>query len=418
MNLGFEHIKEKIFNNRKVAENYFFMTFLQGSGLIIGFFLYPYLIRVLGKSAYGTYVLILSNIQFFSIFISFGFDFPALKKISFSPDDNQIKSQTVSEVFTAKICLFVLCAIVLVALIFIIPFVRANAIFYIIIFLTLLVDILFPNWYFQGVQKMKFVTYVNLTLRLLTIPLIVIFIKSPADLLKYTLIISLFPVAGGVFTFFYLQIKEKIQIRLVRLASLKPVFADAMPFFWTSAFGTFKKESVKFIIGTFFSMEDVALYDLADRIVSIPRLIINSINSALFPKIVKNYKTESVRKIIKYETIIGLTITALIAVFGYWAVLILGGRDMLAAYPLAVILSFTIYAWLIVGSYINFLFVPHHKYYFVTKNQFVALFSFLLLSAIGLIISKNIVVLVSAYALSHLVEIIYCKYLIKKNQLL
>ena len=416
--IDIKNIKTKFFNNRKVAENYFFMTFLQGSGLLIGLLLYPYLIRVLGKEAYGTYIFISSNIQFFVIFISFGFAFPALKKISLFPDDNKIKSQTISEVFTAKIGLFVLCAIILMALIFFVPFVRANAVFYAIIFATPLVDILFPSWYFQGIQKMKFVTYVNLTWRVLTIPLIFTFIKSPVDLLKYTLIVTLLPIAGSVFTFFYLQIKEKIQIRFVSFANLKSVFKDALPFFLKSMLGTTKSEAVTFIIGTFFNMESVAIYNLANKIVSIPRLVTNSINSVLFPKVIKNYSSENVRKIIKLERIIGLTMTVLIAALGYWAVLILGGKNMLAAYPLAVILSFTIYAWLIVGCYIDFVFVPRHKYYFVTKNQLAALASFLTLSIFGLLISKNIIVLVLAYTLSHLVEIIYCRYLIKKHQLL
>lgn len=402
----------------KVAENYFFMTFLQGANLLIGLLLYPYLIRVLGKESYGTYIFIFSNIQFFFIFVSFGFSFPALKKISLNPNDNQIKSQTVSEVFTAKSIFFVFCAIALTVLIFAVPFVQKNAIFYIIIFITLLTDILFPSWYFQGTQKMKFVTYVNLTLRILTIPLIFIFIKSPDDLLKYTLIVSLLPVLGGIFTFFYLQTKEKIQIRFVSVKNLKPLFADALPFFWTSAFGTIKTETITFIVGTFFNMESVALYDLANKIVSIPRLITNSINSALFPKVLQNYSSENVKKIIRYETIIGLSISVLVAVLGYWAVLILGGKTMLAAYPLAVILSFTIYTWLIVGCYIDFLFVPQNKYYFVTKNQFAALISFLIFAAMALLISKNIVLLVSAYVLSHVVEIIYCRYLIKKHRLL
>ena len=413
-----QHIKSLFSNNRKVAENYFFMTFLQGSSLLIGLLLFPYLIRTFGKETYGTYVFIHSNIQFFLIFISFGFNMPALKKISLHPTDKQVKSQTVSEVFTAKIYLLTLCAVVLLLLIFFVPFVRANAVFYLVIFTTLFIDILFPSWYFQGIQKMKFVTYVNLSVRILTIPLIFIFVKSPDDLLKFTLIVTLLPVAGSVFTFFYLQIKEKIQIRFVCLASLKPVFSDALPFFWTSAFGTFKKESIPFILGTFFDMGSVALYDLANKIVQAPRFITGSINLALFPKVIKNHNSESVKKIIKYETIVGLIISLLIAVFGYWAVLILGGKEMLAAYPLAVVLSFTIYACLIVNCYVNFVFVPHSKYRFVTQNQFVALASFLLLSIIGLLIFKNIIILPLAYTLSHLIEIVYCRYLTKKHKLL
>ena len=413
-----ENIKTKFLDNKKVAENYFFMTFLQGASLLIGLLLYPYLIRVLGKEAYGTYIFIFSNIQFFVLFISFGFGLPALKKISLNADNLAIKSRTISEVLTAQSLLFVLCAVILAILIYFVPFVNAHFWLYIIIFSITLVEILFPTWYFQGIQKMKFVTYVNLTLRILTVPLIFIFIKSPDDLLKYALIVTLLPLAGSIFTFFNLQIKEKIEIRFVSLASLKPVFKDALPFFWKSVFGVTKSETVTFILGAFFSMESVAIYDLANKIITVPRLITNSINTALFPKVVKNHSSESVKKIIKYETIIGLIITVLVAIFGYWVVLIWGGKNMLAAYPLTVILSFTIYAWLIVGCYINFVFIPHHKYYFVTRNQIAAFVSFLLFAAIGLLISKNITILVVAYTLSYVVEIIYCRYLIKKHRLL
>ncbi len=313
--LNAKNITEKFLNNKKVAENYFFMTFLQGSSMIIALLLYPYLIRVLGKEGYGTYVFIFSNIRFFEIFTSFGFYYPALKSISLNPDDNQIKSRTVSEVLTAQLCLFALCAIVFLGLIFSISFVRENAIYYVIIFVSSLGGIFFPTWYFQGIQKMKFVTYLNLIVRASAIPLIFIFVKSPADLLKYTLIVSLLSLGGSIFAFFYLQIKEKIHIRLVSLASLKPLVTDSLPFFWTSAFGTLKQESVTFIIGTLFSMGNVALWDLANKIVNIPRLVTVSINAAIFPKIIKNHKVESVKKIIKYETFIGLGISALIAIF-------------------------------------------------------------------------------------------------------
>ncbi len=403
----------------KVAENYFFMTFLQGATLLIGLLIYPYLICTLGKEAYGTYVFIFSNIQFFFIFISFGFSMPALKKISLFQDDNEVKSRTVSEVFTAKICMYLLCSIVLVLLVAFIPFVRANMILYIIIFTVPLENILFPTWYFQGIQKMKFVTHVNLTLRILTIPLIFFFVKSPADLLKYTLIVTLLPIVGSVFVFFYLQIKEKIKIRFVSLVSLRSVFRDALPFSWTSIFHAVKKELVTFIVGIFFSMENVAIYDLANKIINIPRLITSSINLALFPKVVKNFTSERVKQIIKYETIIGLAIILLIVVLGYWVVLILGGRNMLDAYPIAVILSFTVYAWLILGCYVDYEKIKTEQTNLeIEENQFVAIVSFVLFVFVGLLICKNVLVLALAYSLSHLVEIIYCRYLIKKHKLL
>jgi len=276
---------------------------------------------------------------------------------------------------------------------------------------------LFPLWYFQGMQKMSFVTYVNLGWRLLSIPLIFIFVKSSADLLVFTIIMSVLPFLGYLFSFFYLKIKEKIHVKFVSIKTLKPVFKDAMPFYWTTAFSQLKSEGIKFFIGIFWGMNNVAVYDLANKIISIAYVFTGSINTAIFPKVVKDLSTEKIKRILRYETAIGLTFTVLIAVLSYWAVLILGGKDMLAAYPLTIILSFTIYFSLMVGCYVSYIFVPQNRYYFVSKNQLVSFVSFCVFALIGFAFYVNIITLVVAITLSQIFEMLYCKYLIKKHNL-
>lgn len=410
--------KNKFKNNKKVAENYFFMTFLASSSLVIGLILYPYVIRILGKEAYGIYIFIVSNIQLFQVFSSFGFDMPALKKISLFPDHSQIKSRVVSEVFISKLLLFPISLLIIAVISVFVPFVQRHIVLYYIVFSSQLVEILFPTWYFQGIQRMKFVTYTNLAVRLATIPLIFIFIRSSDDLLLYALIVSLLPLCGSIFAFFYLIIKEKIRLQLCSIRQLKSTFRSALPFFWTVAFGTVKKESVTFVIGTFFSMQSVALYDLASKLILIPRIITSNINGALFPNVMQNISTERIKRIMRYETYISLIIIILVVVLGYWAVLLLGGKTMLAAYPMAIILSITIYTWLIAGSYINFVFIPQGRYSLVANNQLWAMLSFLIMAFVSIVIYKSLIMIVIAFALSHVVEIIYCRYMISKYRML
>ncbi|GHT41833.1 teichoic acid transporter [Bacteroidia bacterium] len=405
-------------NNPKVVENYFFMTFSQGAIVLINLLLYPYLIRTLGKEAYGTYIFIFSNINLFILFIAAGLSTPALKKIAINTDSLTVKSQTVSEVFTAKLFLFCIYAVLLAVCILFIPFVRANITLYLIVFVLSSSDMLFPLWYFQGMQKMGFVTCVNLGIRILIVPLVFIFIKSSANLLEYTLIVSVLPFLGGVFTFFYLITKEHLRIRLVSFKSLKPVFRDSLPFFWTTAFGRIKDESIKFFVGILFGMNNVAVYDLANKIITLVSMFTGSINTAIFPVAVKKLGSERIKQIFRYETIIGLSATAAIVAFGYWAVLLLGGKAMLNAYPLTVILSITIYTNLIVGCYFNLVFVPQERYYFITRNQIVSLITFVAFSGTGLLLFQSIDVIVIALSLSAICEVLYCKFLTTKHKLL
>jgi len=83
-----------------------------------------------------------------------------------------------------------------------------------------------------------------------------------------------------------------------------------------------------------------------------------------------------------------------------------------------IILSITIYTSLIVSCYFIFIFVPKNHYYFEAKNQLISLLSFLILSAIGFLVFKNLIILVIAFTISSFIEIVYCRYLIKKHKLL
>ena len=413
-----ENIKLRFKNNGKVVENYFFMTALQIISSAFGVLIYPYLIRVLGAESYGLYVFAVATASYFVGIVSFGFSFPGVKAIAQNKDNLQIKSAVVSSVFTSKILLGIVSLVIFIGLLLTVPLLKDHKGLFLIVYAQILSEIFFPIWYFQGVQKMKIVTYFQLAFRILSLPFIFILVRSTDDLLQYAFIATLSVVLPAVALYVYLIRRENLTIRLQPISKLKTYFKEATPFFWSSTAGTIKQESVTIIIGAFFGMKDVALYDLANKLIMLPRMLTMSINTALFPKVIEDIKTETIKKIEKYETMIGLAVVLFVVVFGYWIIWLLGGKEMTGAYPLAIVLSFTVLTWLVVGCYINFVFVPQNKYYFVTRNQIVALISFVVICVPALFFSSGIMTVVVALTLSGFSEIAYSKYLIHKNKLL
>ena len=413
-----ENIKLRFKNNGKVVENYFFMTALQIISSAFGVLIYPYLIRVLGAESYGLYVFAVATASYFVGIVSFGFSFPGVKAIAHNKDNLQIKSAVVSSVFTSKILLGIVSLVIFIGLLLTVPLLKDHKGLFLIVYAQILSEIFFPIWYFQGVQKMKIVTYFQLAFRILSLPFIFILVRSTDDLLQYAFIATLSVVLPAVALYVYLIRRENLTIRLQPISKLKTYFKEATPFFWSSTAGTIKQESVTIIIGAFFGMKDVALYDLANKLIMLPRMLTMSINTALFPKVIEDIKTETIKKIEKYETMIGLAVVLFVVVFGYWIIWLLGGKEMTGAYPLAIVLSFTVLTWLVVGCYINFVFVPQNKYYFVTNNQIVALISFVVFCIPALFLTSGIMAVVVALTLSGFSEIAYSKYLIRKNKLL
>jgi PST family polysaccharide transporter len=394
------------------------MTALQVINSLFGILIYPYLIRTLGAGSYGLYIFAMSVSSYFIKFISFGFNYPAVKAIVENKDNLKVKSEIISSILSAKIYLGFISIIIFYLLVNIIPIMKNNWMIFSICFLQIFGEILFPVWYFQAIQKMKNVTFIQLGFRVLSLPFIFFLIKNPTDNNVYALITTLCFVLGGIVSIFIMVMQDHIYLKLISIKELKIYFHDAMPFFWSSSTGTIKQESVTIIIGTFFGMRDVAIYDLANKIIILPRILTMSLNSSIFPKVIENIQKSFVKKIIRYETYIGLLIIIIISITGYWIVMLLGGKEMLEAYPLSIVLSATVLVWLVVGSYISFIFVPQNKYYYVTQNQFVAFISFFVFCIPCILIIHSIMSVVLALTLSGFCEILYCNYLIKKHKML
>jgi PST family polysaccharide transporter len=265
---------------------------------------------------------------------------------------------------------------------------------------------------------MKFATIVQLLFRILTIPFIFIFIKTSSDVWIYASIISFSALLSGVTCLFILWKKEAVFPQIISIKETKKYFRDALPFFWSLSVAAFKEESVKLFVGIISTMGNVAVYDLANKIVSILHTLTQNINSALFPKVIAENSNRFIKKIIRYETIIGSACIVFLIVFGYPIILLLGGKNMQDAYPVMLLFSVNILTWLIVEVYNSFVFVAKKRYYFVTSNQIMSLIVYSLLVVIGTLFERSIYIPILALVISIITEIFYCNYLIKKHCLL
>ena len=408
-----------LFNrHKKVVENYFFMTVLQVINSLFYVMIYPYLIRTLGAESYGLYIYALSIVTYFIFIVNFGFDLPATKAVAQENDNPTAIANVLSCIFTAKIYLLFVSVLIFSILLITVPFLREHYLLFIIVFGQTINFALFPTYYYQGTQKMKTATIIQVVFKLLSLPFIFVLVKSSSDLSVFAIISTSTMIIGGLVAILMVVFVDKLNIRWVSFLELKKWFKEAFPFFLSNSVGTIKEQGITIIIGAFFGMRDVAIYDLASKLIIIPRTILMSLNAALFPKIVIENNKATIQKIIKYEFLIGLSVIGLIAAFGYWVILFLGGEMMTDAYPLAIVLSVTVLSWLVVGAIISFLFIPNHKYYLVTINQILALAAVAVFILLGFSIKISVFVLVGALAFSGIAEIIFCLYQTKKYKFL
>ncbi|MCK9509122.1 MAG: oligosaccharide flippase family protein [Pigmentiphaga sp.] len=406
-------------SNKKVMENYFFMTILQILNSLFYILIYPYLIRTLGADSYGLYVFVLSIVTYFITFINFGFDLPAVKSIAENINNKIEKEKTLSAVFTTKIYLAVIAWIVLVVFVLVIPSIRVNWKLFFICFGQSITNILFPQWYFQGIQRMRTVTFIQLLFKLISLLFIFLYVKNIGDIVIFASIITATSVAGALMAALIIRFREGLVICWSTFYDVKTCIKQAIPFFAVNSMNVIKQQSATVILGSFFSMKDVALYDLAMKIYTVPTILISSINSALFPKIVVRKKlSDVVKKIILAENLISVSIILFLFIFGRQIIHLMGGNELLGAYPLLIILSFSIFVPLTVGAINNFIFIPKNKTNYIMKNQLIAIIFFFLIALVGVSFIKNIYVVPLALTLSGFAELIYVNVTVKKEKLI
>ena len=410
-----KHIRTKISNNSKVIENYFFMTSLPLISSAFGILLYPYLIRTLGSEAYGLYVFLLAIVAYFIDLIAFGFQLSGLKLISDNLNDNKQKSVILSGIISAKVYLAFFSVLIITPLIFFSKQLNEHRLLLSIIFAQIIAEIIFPQWYFRAIQQMKVVTLYQLSFRIASVPFILLFIKNPNDLIIYAIISTLSIILPAALLLYYLVKKEKLHLKIVCLKSTIQFLRESFPVFISIFMDTIKQESITLIIGLLFGMREVALFDLAKKIILLPRMMLSNINISIFPKLRKSPTSENIRRIIRYEWFTGLFTVAGITILGYPAIYLLGGQNMLDAYPIAILMSFTLLAWLIVGAYIYHIFIPNKLNYYITMNQAISLVSFVFFLIPGYILLPGIYAVIIPLVLSTFVEIYYSRTIVYKK---
>lgn len=398
----------------RVLENYSFMTALNIFSALIGLMIYPYIIRVTGKDAYGSYVYALTIAGFFQSIVDYGFESPCAKAIVLAKDDLIERGRVVSTVLVLKFALIIFCALIFGICMAYVPFMRNRFSLCLLTFIQLVADSLFPVWYFQGMKKMKFVTYIYLGLRLSTIPFILWLVHAPQDIGVFAFITMLSVICGTLISYLLVYI-DGIRPQKISSRRLLSLFKDSTPFFATSLTSSLRGLTIKSIIKYAFGVGEVAIYDLAEKIISIPRFLTRNINGALFPEVVDKATTERVQRILKYERIIGLSMVVLVALLSYPAVLLLGGEKMLDAVHVTILLSIVIYSELVVGAYINFIFIPSNRYYTITTNQIISFISSVLLIIIGLLVWRDITMVVLGVVASGFLQILFCYWMTKKR---
>lgn len=340
-NISF-YIKDSVTRNKTLIQNFSYLSILQIFNLILPLITYPYLIRVLGKETYGLVVFAQAIVAYLVILVGFGFNISATREISIHRDNKDKLGEIVSSVLIIKSLLFLLSVALLGILLFFIPQSRSYEMLFLLSLWACLYDVIFPIWYFQGIEQMKYITYISLTSRLIFLSLIFVFIHKSSDYLFVPIIYGIGAVIAGGASLFLIFQKHRIRFKWQSYSTLKYYFKDSIPIFVSNVSVSLYVSTNKVITGTFLGMTEVAYYDLAEKLTSVLRIPQSILSQSLFPKISKEKNLNFIKRIFSISLLGNSLLFVLMLLLSHYIILLLGGSQMLPAIYVVNILAFTV----------------------------------------------------------------------------
>lgn len=312
-------IKEKglkIYNNNKVIfQNFTYITFLQLFLLLTPLFTYPYLVRILGRELYGLVITAQVVASYCSLFVDFGFKSISARDISIHRDNKDKLSEILCSILSIRFLIWIFSLIAYMGVIFLVPEYKTHLLLFICAFGLTFNELLFPQFFFQGIEKMKYISILNISLRSMFVVFIFLFVRRPEQYYFVPLFTSIGNFLGGVVSLYIIFKKEKIKWFIPQWSSMKIYLKDASPIFATDLICSIKDKFSYILLGSIMGMSDVVIYDLGAKFNSILTRPMGIIGIVLFPKIAKERNIRLFKKTALYSFIGVVLIVIVVNIF-------------------------------------------------------------------------------------------------------
>ena len=344
---------KKIMDNeayKRIMSNMLSLFSLQGLTYILPLLTFPYLTRVLGPANYGLIAFATAFIAYFQLFTDYGFNLSATRDISLNREDKRKVSEIFSSVMVTKTLLMILSFIIMAIVVFSFDKFRSNWILYFFTFGLVIGNLLLPFWFFQGMERIKYISILNIGTLLIYTAAIFIFIRHASDYIYVPLINSIGAITIGLIALRIIRKDFGVNFVLPSLKGVKCQMQKGWNLFISTLGISLYTTSNTFILGFFVSSTIVGYYSVAETLMKALQGLISPISQSIYPYFSKLQSENSLRaksELKKILSIIGVLTLTLAVVLVFCAPLIikiLAGSKYLQSIPLLQVMVFIIFA--------------------------------------------------------------------------
>ncbi len=282
----------------KLAKNYIYSLIYQFTIVILPFITIPYVTRVLGKEGLGIAAYTNSISLYFVYFGLLGISLYGNRAIAYVNKNNEERNKTFWEIYSLQF--FMSLISLLVYLIFIYFGGGEYKIIFIVQSTLILANLFDISWLFMGMEDFKKTVSRSFAVKILSLALIFIFVKTHNDLWAYVFITSFIGLISNIIMWGF--IREYIDLKKFRLTykGIKKHFMPSLALFVPQIAVQIYFLSDRTMLGIFSSISETGIYDMAAKIVKMFIPFIVSFSAVMMPRIASLYAEGDHEKIKNY----------------------------------------------------------------------------------------------------------------------
>ena len=279
-----------------IKKNFLFTASYQLVNVLMVLVTAPYVSRVLGAQMLGTYTYTFTLAGYFVMFAGLGFALHGKRNIAAIQDDRSAVSKVFTEVYLFQ--LIVATCVTAVYLVYI-AFIAEESyrlllftqLFYVI---SAVVDI---SWLFFGMEKFQTTSIRNFIIKILTVAAIFIFVKKPDDVTVYALIMAVGALLSQLVLWLGVPkiIKFKREYCKIKFGHLWRSLILFIPVVAISLYTSMDK----LMLGRMANMKELAFYENAYKVITIPISLIAAFETVVLPRMVNLRAKEDTGKVNK-----------------------------------------------------------------------------------------------------------------------
>lgn len=222
-------------------------------------------------------------IMYFQIITDYGFNITATREISIHRENNEKVTEIFSSVLIIKMLLMILSLIILTAVVFCFQRFSKDWEIYYLTFTIVPGYALFPVWFFQGMERMKYITYLNIISKSIFTIAVFIFVKRQEQYYLVPVLTSVGYILVGIWSVFIISRDFNVYFRSQPFTKVLYYLKEGWYIFLSNIAVSLYTMTTTLLLGVFTNNVIVGYYSIADKLISALKGLFSPFSQALYP---------------------------------------------------------------------------------------------------------------------------------------